>query len=74
MKNKMSNINKLPDILDLADVLKLTGLKRSTIYTYVQNNQFPKPKKLGIRAVRWSKKEVLEWLKDKGFDISEERI
>lgn len=70
----MSNNNKLPDILDLSDVLKLTRLKRSTIYTYIKNNQFPKPKKLGIRSVRWSKKEVLEWLKEKGFDISEETV
>ena len=59
---------KLPDILSQKEVCELIGLQRATLYYFIQHNGFPAPKKLGIRMARWSKKEVLEWCKKKGFD------
>ena len=40
-------------ILRRNDVQKMTGLSRSTIYRWSSNGSFPKPAKLGPRAVGW---------------------
>ncbi|MGV6890302.1 helix-turn-helix transcriptional regulator [Rhodophyticola sp. SM2404] len=39
-----------------------TGLSRSTIYLLMQNGQFPKPVRIGSRAVAWPEAEVEAWL------------
>ena len=39
-----------------------TGLARSTIYLLMQNGQFPKPDRIGGRAVAWPEAEVEAWL------------
>lgn len=48
-------------ILRLPAVKTRTGLSRSTIYERVQQNRFPKPVKLGKRAVGWVEEEVDAW-------------
>ena len=40
----------------------MTGLSRATIYRKMRKGQFPKPLKLGDRAVRWRQSEVEGWL------------
>ena len=40
----------------------VTGLSRSTIYAKVAAGSFPKPVKLGARAVGWRESDILEWL------------
>lgn len=62
---------KIPDILTQKEVLELTGFKKSSLYNYIHVDNFPEPKKMGVRSARWSKKEVLAWVKKKGFDISD---
>jgi prophage regulatory protein len=39
-----------------------TGLSRSTIYLLMQNGQFPKPVRIGGRAVAWPEADVEAWL------------
>ena len=39
-----------------------TGLSRSTIYLLMQNGKFPKPVRIGGRAVAWPEAEVEAWL------------
>ena len=46
----------------LPDVLKLTGMSRSTIYVWISEGHFPKPYRLGLRAVGWLESDVAEWL------------
>lgn len=65
-------MNKIADMLTQKEVLELTGFKRSTMYNYISELGFPKPKDLGGRMARWSKKEILMWFKNKGFDVTEE--
>ena len=60
MKN--TNQTKLT-ILRLNKVKDRTGLSRSTIYLRIQEGTFPKPIKLGERAVGWLENEVDGWLK-----------
>jgi prophage regulatory protein len=39
-----------------------TGLSRSTIYLLMQNGKFPKPVRIGGRAVAWPEADVEAWL------------
>jgi prophage regulatory protein len=53
-------------ILRLNDVMKRTGLSRSTIYAYIDKGAFPKPFKIGDRAVGWYEHVIDEWMASKG--------
>jgi prophage regulatory protein len=46
----------------LPDVTYNTGLGRSSIYRKTADGEFPKPIKLGPRAVGWISDEVLQWI------------
>ena len=45
-----------------AEVERLVGLKRSAIYAMMRRGDFPAPFQLGAKSVRWSKREVIEWM------------
>lgn len=49
-------------IIRIQDVIKTTGLGRSTLYKKIAAGEFPKPIPLGERAVGWIEEEVLEWI------------
>ncbi len=49
-------------VLRLPDVLKTTGLSRSTTYAMIAQGEFPAPIRLGRRAVGWIEDEVVGWL------------
>lgn len=49
-------------IVRLAEVKKMTGLGRSSIYKFVSEGTFPKPVSLGVRAVGWVEAEVDAWI------------
>lgn len=44
------------------DVEKATGLRRSTIYAMMAEGSFPKPIRIGKRAVAWRASEVHAWI------------
>ncbi len=50
-------------VLRLKSVMEMTGMSRSSIYLYVEKGIFPKPIRLGPRAVGWILDEVESWLK-----------
>lgn len=50
-------------ILRLPSVKERSGLSRSTIYD--PHSNFPKPVKLGPRAVGWIEAEVDEWIQSR---------
>ncbi len=45
-------------LLTVREVSEMTGLSRSTIYSMVAAGDFPKPVRIGARAVRWHENEV----------------
>jgi prophage regulatory protein len=49
-------------VLRLPEVTARVGLKRASIYQYIQTGRFPKPVPLGPRAVGWLEHEVEAWL------------
>ena len=52
-------------MLKLEEVMKITGLGRSTLYALVKSGSFPKQVQLGPRAVRWDSRAVERWLAEK---------
>jgi prophage regulatory protein len=51
-------INK---VLRRAEVERATGLPRSTLYSMMARNLFPKPIRLGARAVGWLETDITAW-------------
>ena len=59
----------LPEILRRKDIENQFGLSRSTIYAMIANGRFPKPVKLGHRAVGWRSDDLQSW-----FDSMQEEV
>ena len=51
-----------PIILRRPQVETRTGLSRSTLYQYIQDDLFPRPVSLGARAVGWLGSDVNAWI------------
>lgn len=49
-------------LLRLPDVLENTTLSRTGLYTLINRGEFPKPVKLGERAVAWRDDQVQAWI------------
>lgn len=43
----------------------LGGVCAATVYNYIKCNNFPKPIRLGPRAVAWDAEEIDAWLTEK---------
>lgn len=52
-------------ILRRPEVEQTTGLSRSTIYAMIAEGTFPKPVKLGKRAVGWRSSDISAWLESR---------
>lgn len=51
-------------IYRVKEVCGMTGLPLSTLYAKMLNKEFPRPIKLGRRAVGWKSNEVNNWLNE----------
>jgi prophage regulatory protein len=51
-----------PCLLRRPDVERRTGYSRSSIYAMMEAGDFPRPVKLGPRAVAWVESEVDAWI------------
>lgn len=51
-------------LIRIKEVMNRTGLARSTVYKYISENNFPKPIKLGSRAVAWVESEIEGWINE----------
>ena len=49
-------------LLRLKDVLKRTGLSRSTLYRLERAGEFPKRRELSKNIIAWGEREVLAWM------------
>ncbi len=57
--------SKPTDLLRIKEVIKMTSLSRSSIYSLQNKNKFPQPIQLGIRAVAWVRADILNWIEEK---------
>ncbi len=66
MEQATHHTNRSPErLLRLPDVERLTGLRKSSIYTYmgkVNGHGFPVPVRLTARSVAWRESDVLRWI------------
>lgn len=49
-------------MIKIADVCKLTGLSRSTIYRLISKKEFPAPYKLSQASSVWPKSSIVEFI------------
>lgn len=49
-------------ILRRAAVEEMTGLSRSTLYRMMDRGEFPRPARIGLRAVGWRQSVIDIWL------------
>ena len=47
--------------LRLQAVIRVTGLSRSTLYRLIADKRFPRPVRLGPRAVAWRRSDIDAW-------------
>lgn len=52
-------------LLRLPEVMATVGVRRSTIYKMMSENEFPQAIKLGARTVVWRASELTRWLESK---------
>ena len=57
------NLENDTEVIRRNEVLKLVPISVSGLYQKISDGQFPRPIKLGLRAVGWKKSEVLRYLK-----------
>ena len=56
------NLELETEVIRQYEVLKLVPISGSGLYQKISDGEFPRPVKLGLRAVRWKKSEVLQYL------------
>jgi len=63
----MAKINgaAMHKILRLPEVMKNTGLARSTIYKMVAAKNFPVQISLGVKSVGWLESDIQNWIQDR---------
>ena len=49
-------------LLRLQDVIAAIGMKRSWILQKTKDGEFPKPIKLGERAIAWRESDISDWV------------
>ena len=59
---KREELHMATRLLTLRDVTAMTALSRSAVYALMAKSRFPKPIRLGTRAVRWVEQEVLDFI------------
>lgn len=52
----------LDKIHRLPSALAITGLCRTSLYNYLKEGKFPKPVRLGVRAVGWKESDLAAWV------------
>lgn len=49
-------------IVRLPEVMRLTGLSKTTIHRRFRAGTFPRPLRLGPQSIGWRRGEIVEWL------------
>ncbi len=52
----------MSNFLRITNVVKKTGLGKSTIWLWVKENRFPKPIKLSPRVTVWEEDKIEKWM------------
>ena len=52
-------------IMKLPELVQRTKVSRSAVYAMIARNEFPRPVRLGRRAVGWRVEDVEAWIADR---------
>ena len=58
-------------LLRRREVEKITGMSRSSIYRLMQEDEFPRPVRVGPAAVRWKASAIMGWIESRPVARSE---
>jgi prophage regulatory protein len=60
-----STDNHTERLLRRPEVERLVGMTRSTLYARIKDNAFPRPVRIGPRAVAWRQSEISAWIENR---------
>lgn len=55
-------MEKNVEYLKLKEVIAMTKISKATIYRRLNAGEFPQPKRLSPRTIRWLKQDVEQWM------------
>ncbi|WP_340574972.1 helix-turn-helix transcriptional regulator [Escherichia coli] len=58
-------LQKPQKLIRLPEVVEITGRSRSRIYDDIKADIFPRPVRIGRRAVAWVEQEIIDWIEEK---------
>lgn len=62
MSDKLTDPHMFDRLINIKEVSYMMGLKRATIYKWINEGKFPRPLKVGEKASRWKRNEILEFI------------
>ncbi|EHW0625770.1 AlpA family transcriptional regulator [Vibrio vulnificus] len=60
--------------INLKEVIYITGLKRSSLYKFMEEGHFPKSVSIGGRSVMWRSYDVESWIETRTRERIESTI
>lgn len=60
----MQGVYIMSNFLRITEVMKMTGLAKSTVWLWVKEGKLPQPIKLSPRVTVWEEDSIREWQKD----------
>jgi prophage regulatory protein len=52
-------------MLRINQVMTITAMSKTTIYRWINANQFPKPINLSSKSVAWLESDINDWIQSK---------
>tara|TARA_B100000073_G_scaffold74051_1_gene55665 strand:- start:547 stop:744 length:198 start_codon:yes stop_codon:yes gene_type:complete len=63
----LANDTGVPRFLRLSQVIEMTGVGKTFIYTHMEKGSFPKQIQISARTVVWLEQDIIEWMKTKMY-------
>ena len=57
--------NEIDALIDVAEVSRMAGISRTEVWRKVKLKAFPQPVRMGSRCTRYSRNEVLDWVRQR---------
>lgn len=64
------NYSNIDRVLRLSEVKIVTGLSKASIYRLMHDSDFPKPFKIGLKAVGWRESVLVDYINKKSTNYS----
>lgn len=55
-------------------VVTVSGLGRSTVWSFIKAGKFPAPVKIGERAIAWPSTAVLAWVRERIAEAGQKKV